>query len=80
MTMTCEEMEQICQSLFGKSWKSKLAREMGVYVSTVNRWATGFTPISKKNELAIRGLAVTYKPPQPQQAKRTKEVLTVPMP
>lgn len=52
--MTVEEMTVLCHSAFGKTWKSQLARELGVYNSTVNRWITGHTPISIKNARAIR--------------------------
>lgn len=52
--MTVEEMTALCHSAFGKTWKSQLARELGVYNSTVNRWITGHTPISIKNARAIR--------------------------
>jgi hypothetical protein len=52
--MTVEEMTVLCLEAFGKTWKSQLARELGVYNSTVNRWVTGYTPISVKNARAIR--------------------------
>lgn len=52
--MTVEEMTRLCVEAFGKTWKSQLARELGVYNSTINRWCTGFTPISLKNARAIR--------------------------
>ncbi len=54
--MTPQELTKLGEQAFGRSWKSILATELGVYVSTVNRWVTGFTPISRKNEHAIRRL------------------------
>lgn len=55
--MTTEELIALGEKVFGKSWKAQLAQGLGVYLSTINRWATGYTPISRKNERAILSLA-----------------------
>jgi plasmid maintenance system antidote protein VapI len=70
--MTGEELVELGQELFGKGWKSRLATEMGVYVSTVNRWINGETPISKKNALALNALVAQHK-----RVRIQKEVLVV---
>lgn len=55
--MTGEELSELGAAMYQvKSWKSRLAMDMDVYVSTINRWINGETPISKKNELAIRSI------------------------
>jgi DNA-binding transcriptional regulator YdaS (Cro superfamily) len=51
-----EEFVALAESAYGRSWKSSLARDLGVYLSTINRWANGFTPISQKNAICIRSL------------------------
>jgi plasmid maintenance system antidote protein VapI len=71
--MTGEELVELGQAMYqAKGWKSRLATDMGVYVSTVNRWINGQTPISKKNELALRALYSKLAQP-----KRQKEMLIV---
>lgn len=54
--MTANEFIRLAEKVFGKSWKAQVAQGLGVYASTINRWATGFTPISRKNERAILSL------------------------
>lgn len=58
--MTPEELVALAQDIFGENWKAKLAAELDVYVSTVNRWVNGQTPISRRNSLAIRMLRVEF--------------------
>jgi len=59
--MTPEDLTALAQRMFGKNWKTRLAAELDVYVSTVNRWVNGQTPISRRNELAMRGLQAEYE-------------------
>lgn len=59
--MTPKELTALAQRMFGKNWKTRLAAELDVYVSTVNRWVNGQTPISRRNELAMRGLQAEYE-------------------
>ncbi len=58
--MTSDELNELGQKVFGKSWKSQLARKLGVNVSTVNRWTSDYTPISLKNEIAILTICETH--------------------
>ena len=54
--MTIDEFVELCEEAFGARWKRKVADELAVFPSTVNRWANGDTPISRKNEIAIRAM------------------------
>lgn len=57
--MTSEELVQAGEAAFGHQWKNVFVKELEVTISTVNRWVSGYTPISRVNELAIKALIAT---------------------
>ena len=46
--MTPALLERAGVLLEGPDWKSQLARDLGVNVRTVQRWATGVSPIPRR--------------------------------
>lgn len=75
--MTSKELEELCIDMYRvKGWKSRLAMDMDVYVSTINRWLNGQTRISKRTAGFIRSLHAAHAADLVQ-PKRQKEVLTV---
>ena len=61
--MTPQELETICQRLYGPRWQSAFARDIARERETINRWARGKSPIPKavevwlERELQRRGWA-----------------------
>ena len=55
--MTPSEITRIGQALFGKNWKSPLARRLGTRHNIVWKWATGRSRISPGYETALRALS-----------------------
>lgn len=53
------DFERAGLALFGKRWKTAMARALELDVATVWRYTTGQTPIPKPVELAIRYLVLT---------------------
>lgn len=51
--MNSQELLQIGQHLFGKRWKTPLAKTLGVARETVSRWASG-SPILPATAKAVR--------------------------
>lgn len=45
--MTPAELSALATRLYGKRWQSALARAVARELRTVNRWATGVSPIPK---------------------------------
>lgn len=54
--MTPVEFEKAGKKLFGKRWKTPLAKALGLHVVTVWRYATGRETIPHMVALAVRGL------------------------
>ena len=54
--LTDEEFCQAGRKLYGKRWKSPLARALGVDRVTVWRYAIGALPIPRAVELAMQAL------------------------
>jgi hypothetical protein len=76
--MTSKELEELGKAMYQvKSWKSRLAMDLDVYVSTINRWLNGQTRITKRNALCIRTLHAELLAEKAEKPKRLKEVLTV---
>lgn len=55
--MSLEELETTAASLYGPSWKSKLARVLGVTPSTVGYWRSKKGTVPNPAAVAIRALA-----------------------
>jgi hypothetical protein len=54
--MSPEEFSDTAAYLCGRRWKKVVESNLEVKISTVNRWANGYTPISRETELALQKL------------------------
>lgn len=55
--MSASELVTIGQLLYGKTWKTELARHLGVSRVTVTRWANGEHGVPEKHHAEIHQLA-----------------------
>ena len=53
-SMSPATLAALAQAAYGRGWQSRLARDLGVNVSTVWRWSQERMPVSAMAERAIR--------------------------
>ena len=54
--MSAEELTRLAISHYGISWKASLARDCGVYWTTVHGWSTGRIKIPPLRENQIKSI------------------------